>query len=137
MIFTRHPSRILLLALASVGMNAALAQSHNNHDGHGASASPAAITTMDAMDGDTSGSPAPMNHGAMNHGSMKMDSGSAAPADARDPHGYSNGYTLDTGPYARKDISALMMSDMHSFGSFLRVGRDSGNFCKNDSKFMI
>ena len=97
MIFTRHPSRILLLALASVSMNAAQAQSHtshDSHDGHGASASPASITTMDAvdvMDDHTSGSPAPMNHGAMDHGSMKMDSGSAAPADTRDPHGYSNG----------------------------------------------
>ncbi|AKZ62109.1 copper resistance protein CopB [Herbaspirillum hiltneri N3] len=148
MIFTRHPSRILLLALASVGMNAALAQSHtshDSHDGHGASASPAAITAMDAvdaMDDHASGSPAPMNHGAMDHGSMKMDSGSAAPADARDPHGYSNGYTLDTGPYARKDISALMMSDMHSFGSFLvdrleRVHTRDGNSIAYDTQGWI
>jgi copper resistance protein B len=60
-----------------------------------------------------------MNHGGMDMGGMDMGSSSTAPADARDPHGYSNGYTLNTGPYAQKDTSALMMSDMHSFGSFL------------------
>ncbi|MFT2675279.1 hypothetical protein ACMWQR_26980, partial [Escherichia coli] len=83
---------------------------------------------MDSMDGGTASAGGSMDHGAMNHAGMNhggmemrgsgmggMDMGSTAPADARDPNGYSNGYTLNTGPYVQKDTSALMMSDMHSF----------------------
>ena len=36
----------------------------------------------------------------MDHGDMQMQGGSA-PADARDPHAYSDGYTLTEGPYAQ------------------------------------
>jgi copper resistance protein B len=73
---------------------------------------------------------------------MDMGSSSTAPADARDPHGYSNGYTLNTGPYAQKDTSALMMSDMHSFGSFLvdrleRVHTRNGNSVAYDTQGWI
>lgn len=130
MIFTCYPTRMLLLALASVSMNAAQAQSHA---GHGAPTSDAAsqpavttmdsMQTMDTMNGDTSSTPGTdhgaMNHAGMDHGSMNMGSTSTAPSDARDPHGYSNGYTLNTGTYAQKDTSGLMMSDMHAFGSFI------------------
>lgn len=54
-----------------------------------------------------------MNHGGndSNHGSMSMQDGSA-PADARDPHAYSDGY--DFGP-----ISRPKMGDEDNFGSLL------------------
>src|SRR3546814_31865 len=62
---------------------------------------------MGAMD--TSG-------GEMDHGDMQMQGGSA-PADARDPDAYSNGYVRNAGKYALPPSEALIMSDMHNFGS--------------------
>jgi copper resistance protein B len=69
-----------------------------------------------------------MNHGgqpasqpdmeAMDQGDMNMQGG-AAPADARDPHAYSDGYTLDSGPYARSGPRELHMADEHNFASLL------------------
>lgn len=56
--------------------------------------------------------------GAMDHGDMNMQGG-AAPPDARDPHGYSGGYTLDSGPYALPGPRRLRMSDEHSFGALV------------------
>ena len=47
--------------------------------------------------------------GGMDHGSMQ---GGSAPSDARDPHAYSGGYTLDP-------ARPLRMADEHNFGSFL------------------
>ncbi len=153
MTLTRYSTQILVLTLASASMSAALAQAHEGHAAPTASsASQPAMTTMDSMDsmdGSTASPAMPMDHGAMNHagmnhggmdmGGMDMGSSSTAPADARDPHGYSNGYTLNTGPYAQKDTSALMMSDMHSFGSFLvdrleRVHTRSGNSVAYDTQ---
>ncbi|ONN65334.1 copper resistance protein CopB, partial [Herbaspirillum sp. VT-16-41] len=145
-----------MLALASASMSAALAQSHEGHTAPtaGSTSQPAMTTmdSMDSMDGGTASPTVPMDHGAMNHaamnhggmdmGGMDMGSSSTAPADARDPHGYSNGYTLNTGPYAQKDTSALMMSDMHSFGSFLvdrleRVHTRNGNSVAYDTQGWI
>ncbi len=152
MTLTSYSTQILVLALASASMNAALAQSHEGHTAPAAgSASQPALTTMDSMDGGTASTAGSMDHGAMNHagmndgmdmGGMDMGSSSTAPADARDPHGYSNGYTLNTGPYAQKDTSALMMSDMHSFGSFLidrleRVHTRDGNSIAYDTQGWI
>ena len=54
----------------------------------------------------------------MDHGNMKTQGGSA-PADARDPHAYSGGYTLDKGPYALPGTRQLRLSDEHNFGSVL------------------
>ncbi len=51
----------------------------------------------------------------MDHGDMKMQGGSA-PADARDPNAYSDGYTLDTGKYALPGPERLRLADEHSFG---------------------
>ena len=108
MTLTRYSSQILVLALASASMNAALAQSHEGHGAplSGSSSQPAMTTmdSMDSMDGGTASTTGSMNHGAMNHagmdmGGMDMGGSSTIPADARDPHGYSNGYTLNTGPY--------------------------------------
>lgn len=54
----------------------------------------------------------------MDHGDMNARGG-PAPADARDPHAYSGGYTLDTGPYALPGTRQLRLADEHNFGSVL------------------
>ncbi|MCK9201769.1 MAG: copper resistance protein B [Gallionella sp.] len=61
-----------------------------------------------------------MDHGAtgMEHGEMNMQGGSAPP-DARDPHAWSGGYTLDTGPYVLPGPRILRLSDEHNFGALL------------------
>lgn len=59
-----------------------------------------------------------MNHGGsgMDHGSMSMSmQGGSAPSDARDPHAYSGGYTLDP-------ARPLKLADEYNFGS-LRFDR--------------
>lgn len=78
-----------------------------------------------------------MDHSKMGHGSaskgdagsgMHMDHGSMQggdpPPDARDPHAYSGGYTLDP-------ARPLRLADEHNFGSFLvdrlESARTSGN----------
>ncbi|MBR9910261.1 MAG: copper resistance protein B [Gammaproteobacteria bacterium] len=50
----------------------------------------------------------------MDHGEMQMQGGSA-PADARDPHAYSDGYTLTAGPYALPGPRQLKLADEHTF----------------------
>jgi copper resistance protein B len=66
-----------------------------------------------------------MDHGSggMDHGDKKMQGGSAPP-DARDPHAWSGGYTLDSGPYALPEQRQLGMADTHNFGELL----DEHNF---------
>jgi len=54
----------------------------------------------------------------MDHGDMDMQGGSAPP-DARDPHAYSGGYVLDSGPYALPGPRQLRLADEHNFGSLL------------------
>lgn len=54
----------------------------------------------------------------MDHGEMQMQGGSA-PADARDPHAYSDGYTLTEGPYAQPGPRQLKLADEHAFWSVL------------------
>jgi len=54
----------------------------------------------------------------MDHGDMQMQGGSA-PADARDPHAYSDGYTLTEGPYAQPGPRQLKLADEHAFWSVL------------------
>ncbi len=85
-------------------------------------------STMDHSKMDNSSmKPAPaqsmqgMDHGAMggmDHGDMQAQGGDA-PADARDPHAYSGGYTLDKGPYAQPGPRQLRLADEHNFGSIL------------------
>jgi len=55
-----------------------------------------------------------MDHSQMDHGDMKMQGGKA-PADARDPHAYSGGYTLADGPYAIGGGRQLKLLDEHRF----------------------
>ncbi len=45
--------------------------------------------------------------------------GGSAPADARDPDAYSNGYTLTEGPYAQPGPRQLKLADEHAFWSVL------------------
>lgn len=56
--------------------------------------------------------------GGMDHGSMNMQGG-PAPADARDPHAYSGGNTLDSGDYALPPSQRLRLADEHNFGGVL------------------
>lgn len=91
---------------------------------HGAMpAAPAAMPaeSMPGMDHKATGDmPSGGNAGmaGMDHGGMKAQGGDA-PADARDPHAYSGGYTLDQGPDVLPGARQLKMADEHSFGSVL------------------
>jgi len=110
---------------------------HSKMD-HGAiTAGPAAMPaeSMPGMDHKARGDmPSGGNAGmaGMDHGDMKAQGGDA-PADARDPHAYSGGYTLDQGPDALPGARQLKLADEHSFGSVLfdRLvhvrGRDAGS----------
>ncbi|PSJ44965.1 copper resistance protein B [Zobellella taiwanensis] len=50
----------------------------------------------------------------MDHGDMQMQGGQP-PADARDPHAYSGGFSLDEGPYALPGPRQLKLADEHWF----------------------
>ncbi len=54
---------------------------------------------------------------AMEHdmSAMSMQGGSP-PANARDPHAYAGGTTLDSGPYLLPGVSRLHLADEHVFG---------------------
>ncbi|CAH0440999.1 copper resistance protein B [Ralstonia pseudosolanacearum] len=135
-IMIRHARTALAAALAVAGIGMASAQERPGPDAGQSPDGPAAAQATpqgghDAMPGmDHSAHGAmpgmdhgtmPMDHGAMpgmDHGSMNMQGGSA-PADARDPDAYSNGYRLGTGPYALGDTRHLMMADEHKFASVL------------------
>ncbi|EIF42879.1 putative copper resistance protein B [gamma proteobacterium BDW918] len=61
---------------------------------------------------------AQMDHGP-EHQDMGQMQGGSAPADARDPHAYSDGYTLTEGPYAQPGPRQLKLADEHAFWSVL------------------
>ena len=88
---------------------------------------PSPSGAMQGMDHDSPSAPQ-QGMGGMNQGSGTMDQrdmtmqGGSAPPDARDPHAYSGGYTLDSRPYALPGPRQLRLSDEHSFGA-LRVDR--------------
>ncbi|WP_438864884.1 copper resistance protein B [Neptunicella sp.] len=101
--------------------------------GHGS------MTDMDSMQGmdhskmqhqDTdSMDPYAIDHSAMGHGSMAdMDSmqdmdmssqSNTPPPNARDPHAYSDGLTLDSGAFALPGPRQLKMADEHAFWTVL------------------
>ena len=54
----------------------------------------------------------------MDHGDMQMQGGSA-PADARDPNAYSDGYTLTEGPFFQAGPRQLKLADEHTFWAVL------------------
>jgi copper resistance protein B len=76
-----------------------------------------------------------MDHSMMNHDSMQGQGG-PAPVDARDPHAYSGGYTLETGPYALPGTRQLRMADEHNFGSIL-FNRLERGYGRNNSSSTI
>ncbi len=128
-IMIRHARTALAAALAVAGIGMASAQERPGPDAGQSSDGPAAAQAapqgghdaMPGMDHSVHSAMPGMDHGAMpgmDHGSMNMQGGSA-PADARDPDAYSNGYRLGTGPYALGDTRHLMMADEHKFASVL------------------
>jgi len=106
--------RLLAATIATVGMMPVLAcaQADGGHVDH---------ASMDMSSTDHGAGEAPaQDHdssmGAMDHGDMQMQGGSA-PLDARDPDAYSDGYVRNAGKYALPPSEKLVMSDMHNFGS--------------------
>ena len=97
-------------------------------------------TVPDADSGKTKTHPAdaPGGMAGMDHGDLQMQGG-RAPADARDPNAYSDGYTLDTGKYALPGPERLRLADEHSFGTVLfdrleRVYGGDGNATSYDAR---
>lgn len=75
-----------------------------------------------------------MDHSKMNNSAMGQDSmgdmgamqgmdmssqSNTPPSDARDPHAYSDGLTLDSGAFALPGPRQLKMADEHAFGAIL------------------
>ncbi|MFC4518531.1 copper resistance protein B [Cupriavidus pinatubonensis] len=126
---TLHRSTVKLLAaiVAVAGFGSAWAQDpHAGHHGHPSSDAAAAAPAAedDGMQGMEEGpAPAaamPLSNAApsTDHSDMKMQGGSA-PADARDPHAYSDGYQLGVGQYALGSARHLHMADEHTFAAVL------------------
>lgn len=61
---------------------------------------------------------AQMDNGPQEHVMGSMQGGNA-PADARDPHAYSGGFTLTEGPYAQSGPRQLKLADEHDFWAVL------------------
>lgn len=131
---------LLLAAIAAALAQAAAAQDHDHmdHEGMAMPADPGhesmpGMPESDAMDhSNMSG----MTGATTDHGDMDM-SGDAAPAGARDPNAYAEGYTLDSGPYALSGSHQLHLADEHRFGSLLvdrleRVRLRDGNLTAYD-----
>ncbi|WP_243454212.1 copper resistance protein B [Oceanisphaera pacifica] len=118
----------ILLALTVLPVGAALAQ--GAHAGHGSAPENSQVKDMDhsQMQG-------------MDHGSMQMQGGSA-PADAREPHDYSGGFTLEDGPYALPGSRQLRLADEHTFYGVLvdrleRVDNDKSYTLAFDARAWI
>lgn len=113
----RNDTRINMLAMTIAGLCAmpVLAQTD-----------PATMMDHGAMDHgemdhgtmDHGSPPVPQQDMGMDHGDMNMRGG-PAPADARDPHAWSGGYTLDTGPYVLTGPRTLRLADEHNFSALL------------------
>ena len=137
---TNKRMNVLAMAIIGLGMTPAWAQTRPaaetmDHAQHQGAPSPDAVKSKAARDAMPAMDPSGMDHGAMpgmkpekvetagemaamDHGEMKMQGGSAPP-DARDPHAYSGGYTLESGPYALPGPRVLRLSDEHNFGALL------------------
>ena len=126
--FAMKPCSLFTAALVLLGAAPVWAQTTMEGGGHAAHSGAAAAPTR-----------APSSASAtMDHGSMRMQGG-AAPADARDPHAYSNGLTLESGPYALPGPRQLRLSDEHRFGAVLvdrleRVYTKEGNATTYDAQ---
>lgn len=74
----------------------------------------------------------------MTMGTMRMQGGKA-PADARDPHSYANGMTLDSGAYVLPAVPRLRLADEHNFWAvafnrFEAVRADDGDYGLYDAQ---
>ncbi|WP_227817142.1 copper resistance protein B [Nitrogeniibacter aestuarii] len=101
-----------------------------------------------------------MDHGSMDHGSMDQQAedgmdhdsmegmdhgqmqGGSPPADARDPHAYSGGYTLTSGPHLFDGAHPPHTADMDSFATLLvdrleRVDAEDSAFTSWDAQARI
>lgn len=107
------PVSALVLFISSMGLisGPVLAANHDDHSAHGAPVAKSPAGQSSAEDDE-------IDHSEMDHGDMQSQGGSAPP-DARDPHAYSDGYTLDSGKYALPGPRMLRLSDEHSFGAVL------------------
>jgi len=83
-----------------------------DHGAHGKPDVKSDAMDHNAMPGMEHGKTSAMS--SMSHGSMQ---GGSAPADARDPHAYSGGYTLESGPYDLPGPRQLRLADEHNFAS--------------------
>lgn len=98
---------LVIAALASSSV--ALGQEHDMHSGHDMSAMQ---NTNKTMDHSSMSNMSGMDHSA---NSSMQPQGGDAPKNARDPHAYSNGYTLTEGPYAQSGPRQLKLADEHAF----------------------
>ncbi len=108
-------SRLAIFLLYVVLTPIAYAQNSHVHEAH--SSPTTQPEDHSAHMPTTSGSVEP-NSMAHDHSAMTMES-DVAPANARDPHAYSAGYTHDAGPYAYTGPNPLMLADEHTFMSVL------------------
>lgn len=106
---TQLAALFLAVALAPTPTMAA-----DDHSAHSQTAHQAADDAMD-MDHD-----------------MEDAQGGSAPPDARDPHAYSDGYTLDSGKYALPGPRTLRLADEANFGALL-IDRLERNHSKHGS----
>lgn len=110
------PVACMLSALLMINVPSAWAQdSHSASAGSDVKVMDASAMDFSGMDMEDSEQPMEMDHGegmSMDMGSMQ---GGSAPADARDPHAYAGGYTIDDSV----DIPRLVLADEYNFGSLL------------------
>lgn len=131
----------LSLAWAQAPAGSAAAPDHAQHQLKEATPSPAikkdmnnSMQGMDHGNMNMQSSPAPAPKDAMqgmDHGEMNAQGG-PPPADARDPHGYSGGFTLDKGPYASPKTPRLKLADEHSFTTML-INRFERSYDRDDN----
>ncbi|HEC19848.1 MAG TPA: copper resistance protein B [Gammaproteobacteria bacterium] len=77
-------------------------------------------STMSDMDHNETSKKGNSNAATMDHGDMTSSmQGGSAPADARDPHAYSGGYSIESGKYALPGKRILVLGDEHNFGSLV------------------
>ena len=102
----------------------------NNADKADMSKDKSAMSGMDAMqemdhskmqqkDADEADMPMDQNSMSEMDSMQGMDMSNTPPPDARDPHAYSNGLTLDSGAFALPGKRQLVMADEHAFWSVL------------------
>lgn len=116
--------KLLTLVTAALFASPVWSQSgmdHSGHDMHSGSMPDSSMkkpAEMPQKDTQKNMGSMEQSSGAMDHGEMNMQGG-PAPADARDPHAYSGGHTLESGPYALPGGRQLRLADEQYFPSLL------------------